>query len=417
MRLPRPHTIDAWLAYRDFRLLWFGNFFAFSAQWMQLLSIGWLVKELSEGSGVAGLLVLSVSGLNILPSLVVNPIAGALGDRLDRRKLAMATQGFSAALALAFAILVDSEWMRLWHAYAYVIISGVCLAITQPIQQVMVSNTVPRAAISNAYAINTLTITGTRMIGASIGGILIAQLGFFWNFTMEAALYLGVVLLLLPMRMPYASAPLPRAEGRARFSPLADFRDGLAHLWKEQREILQMMVVSFIPNTILHPVWFLLPLFTAQVLQAHADMGGYLLAVTGLGGLVSTLAIATFGFPFRRGWLLLGAAALSSVCTMLFSHSSWLPAAFIFLALMSLFQAYYRTTQGTVVLTIVPDRFRARTMTVLAYERGLLTGASILVGMLADATTAAIAILTLGGLGLALTAVCAAALPRVRAVE
>ena len=412
--MPRLHTIDAWLAYRDFRLLWFGNFFAFSAQWMQLLSIGWLVKELSAGSGVGGLLVLSASGLNILPSLVVNPIAGALGDRLDRRKLAMATQAFSAVLAMAFAILVDSDLMRLWHAYAYVIISGVCLAITMPIQQVMVSNTVPGRAISNAYAINTLTITGTRMIGASIGGILIAQLGFFWNFTMEAALYLGVVLMLWPMRMPYASAPPP---GDARFSPLADFRDGLVHLWQEQREILHMMLVSFIPNTILHPVWFLLPLFTAQVLQAHADLGGYLLAVTGLGGLISTLAIATFGFPFRRGGLLLAAAALSSVCTMLFSQSSWLPAAFVFLALMSLFQAYYRTTQGTVVLTVVPDRFRARTMTVLAYERGLLTGASVLVGILADATSAAMAILALGGLGLAMSALCAVGLPRVRALR
>ena len=55
MRLPRPHTIDDLPAYRDFRLLRCGNFFAFRAQWMQLLSIGWLVKGLSEGSGWDGL--------------------------------------------------------------------------------------------------------------------------------------------------------------------------------------------------------------------------------------------------------------------------------------------------------------------------------------------------------------------------
>ena len=42
-RLPRLHTLDAWLGYRNYRLLWCGNFFVNSAQWLQLLSVGWLV--------------------------------------------------------------------------------------------------------------------------------------------------------------------------------------------------------------------------------------------------------------------------------------------------------------------------------------------------------------------------------------
>ena len=408
-------TLDAWLAYRDFRLLWLANFCANTALWLQLLSVGWLVKDLSQGSTVGGLLVVSVGAINTLPGLLVNPLTGVLGDRLDRRKLVMTVQAFGAALALAFAFLVDSDLIRPWHAYAYVLISGAFLAITQPMQQVLVSNTVPREAVGNAYAINVLTITGTRIFGPFIGGLLIFWLGYFWNFALEGGLYLAVVLLLIPMRLRYAAA-LPESVSR-RFSPVADFRDGIMHLWRRQREILQIMVLSIIPNTILHPVWFLLPLFTAQVLHADANMGGYLLAITGVGGLISTLAIASFGFPSRKGYILLAAAALSSMCTMAFSHSSWLPAAFLFLALMSLFQAQFRTTQGTVVLTIVPDRFRARTMAVLAYERGFLTAASVLVGMLADATSASIAILALGGLGLLLAAICTATLQRVRALE
>ena len=409
------HTLDSWLAYRDFRLLWIGNFFGNTGMWLQLLSVGWLVKELSEGSSIGGLLVVSVGALNTLPGLIMNPLSGVLGDRLDRRKLVIIVQSLGAILALSFAFLVASDLIRPWHAYAYVLISGSFLAISQPLQQVLISNTVPRAAIGNAYAINVLTVTGTRIFGPFAGGLLIAQWGFFWNFALEAALYLGVVIIFLTMRTPYATERAPDTAGR--LSPLADFRDGLRHIWRDQREILQIMVVSVIPNTILHPVWFLLPLFTAQVLHAEVDMGGYLLAVTGAGGLISTLAIATFGFPPRKGYILLAAAALSSVSTMTFSHSSWLPAALIFLALMSMFQAHYRTTQGTVVLTIVPDRFRARTMSVLNYERAFLTGTSILVGLLADYTSASMAILCLGGLGLLMSAFCAAALQRVRSLD
>ena len=379
-----------------------------------MLSVGWLVKDLSEGSAIGGLLVVSVGAINTLPSLLVNPLTGVLGDRLDRRKLMMTVQALGAALALGFAFLVDSELIRAWHAYVYVLISGAFLAITQPMQQVLVANTVPREAVSNAYAINVLTITGTRIFGPFIGGLLIFWLGYFWNFALEAALYAAVVLFMLSLRLQYTTLATDR--GDRRFSPIADFREGLVHLWRRQREVLQMMVLSFIPNTVLHPVWFLLPLFTAQVLNADADMGGYLLAITGVGGFMSTLIIASFGLPSRRGYLLLATAACSAICTMAFAYSSWLFAAFLFLALMSMFQSHYRTTQGTVVLTIVPDEFRARTFSVLAYERGFLTVGSVLVGMLADATSASMAILSLGALGLVLTVLCTLALPRVRAL-
>ena len=392
--------------------MWCANFCANSATWLQLLSVGWLVKDLSEGSAIGGLLVVSVGAINTLPSLLVNPLTGVLGDRLDRRKLMMTVQALGAALALSFAFLVDSQFIRAWHAYVYVLISGSFLAITQPLQQVLVANTVPRDAVSNAYAVNVLTITGTRIFGPFIGGLLIFWLGYFWNFALEAALYAAVVLFMVSMRLQYTTLATDR--GDRRFSPIADFREGILHLWRRQREVLQMMVLSFIPNTVLHPVWFLLPLFTAQVLNANADMGGYLLAITGVGGFMSTLIIASFGLPSRRGYLLLATAACSAICTMAFAYSSWLFAAFLFLALMSMFQSHYRTTQGTVVLTIVPDEFRTRTFSVLAYERGFLTVGSVLVGMLADATSASMAILSLGALGLVLTVLCTLALPRVR---
>ena len=264
------------------------------------------MKELSEGLAVGGLLVLSASAINTLPGLVVNPLTGVLGDRLDRRKLVIGIQAVAGLLAIAFAFLVASDYIRPWHAYAYVLISGSCLAVTQPMQQVLISNTVPREAMVNAYAINTLTITGTRIFGPFVGGILIASIGFFWNFALEAALYLGVVLMLIPMRTPHTSASGAPAGQSTRITPIADIRDGLLHLWREQREILEIALLSVIPNTVLHPLWFLLPLFTVEVLQAHADMGGYLLAITGVGGLISTLCIATWGFPCRRGYILLG---------------------------------------------------------------------------------------------------------------
>ena len=383
--------------------------------WVQLLTVGWLVKDLSEGLQIAGLLVASVGAVNTLPMLIMNPVSGVLGDRLDRRKLVIVMHVIGAILAFGFAFLSDSELVRFWHAFAYVLLSGALLAVNQPLQQVMVANSVPRHLVSNAYALNVLTITGTRIFGPFIGGLFIIWLGFFWNFALEGGLYVGVVILLLFVRLRYTE-PVTAGALR-RISPVADFVEVIVHLWKRQREVLQLMVISMVPNTILHPVWFLLPSVHGPGIARGRRYGRLPAGDNRSGrGFFSTLIIASFGLPSRRGYLLLATAAFSSVTTMAFAFSSWLPAAFMFLALMSLWQSHYRTAQGIVVLTIVPDEFRARTFSVLAYERGFLTASSILVGMLADATSASMAILTLGALGLMMTVACTAGLGRVRSL-
>ena len=96
------HTFESLTTYRNYRLLWTGNFFSNSAQWLQLLSIGWLVRELTAGSSASVLQVVIVGGLSTLPVLLVGPWGGVWGDRVDRRKLLMRIQTFMAVLAALF---------------------------------------------------------------------------------------------------------------------------------------------------------------------------------------------------------------------------------------------------------------------------------------------------------------------------
>ena len=229
-KIPKLHTFDSWIYYPNYRFLWIGNFFANGAQWLQLLSVGWLVQHLTQGTTSSALLVITIGAINTLPSLFVSPWGGVLGDRLDRRKLVMSLQLFMTCMAFLFAFLILLDWIEVWHAYAYVLISGVCRSLIQPLRQALVANTVPTEAIGNAFATNVLTITGTRLIGPFFGGILIASLGFFWNFMVEGFLYLGMVLAFLPMRTPYYQ---PRKESQ-RKSFLATSKKGLFTSGKEK---------------------------------------------------------------------------------------------------------------------------------------------------------------------------------------
>jgi len=412
-KIPRFHTFDSWIYYPNYRFLWIGNFSANGAQWLQLLSVGWLVQKLTEGTTTSALLVITVGAINTLPSLFVSPWGGVLGDRMDRRKLVMALQFFMACMAFLFAFLILMDWIRVWHAYSYVLISGVCRSVIQPLRNALIANTVPKEAIGNAVATNVLTITGTRLIGPFFGGILIAFLGFFWNFIVEGLLYLGMVLAFLPMRTPYYQ---PRNESQKK-SFFSDLKEGIVYIWKGERVILNLMVLSLLPNVLLQPVMFVFPIFTVEVLKAGPDVGGYLLAITGLGGLIAALSISSFGFIFKKGQIVLVSVIFSSITVILFAWSPWVPVAFVVIATMNFFQAAFRTTNSTLMQTLVPDELRSRVSSLQSMGRGLLVFSSLAVGWFISLTSVVLSITIVGMVGVGLSIVMLLVLKKVRRLE
>ena len=352
-----------------------------------------------------------VGGLSTLPVLLVGPWGGVLGDRVDRRKLLMRIQTFMACMAALFALVIVSDFgidlsntARVWTAYGYVIISGSCLAVTQPMRQALIANTVPPEAFGNAFATNTLTITGTRIFGPFIGGILIANLGFTANFLLEGAFYAAMVLVFIPLRTPYQLARTGRLP-----SPVSAFSEGLRFIRREQPVILTMILLGLIPNVVLHQVWFLLPIFTADTLHRAADVGGSLLAATGVGGFASAVLIASIGFVFRKGMVALCSILVSSVMVVLFAYSPLIAPPFplmpalILIGLMSAAQAHFRTSSGTLVQLSTPDGYRGRVTSLNSYGQGFVFPFSIVVGLLTDFTDVVFAITVLGALGLLLS--------------
>jgi len=240
--------------YRDFRLLWIGNFFTVGAQWIQILTVGWLVLDLTGGNAF---LTGTVVGIRTLPILFIGPWAGVLADRIDRRKLVMVTQVYMAAAALVFAFLVlatdlDAQPvtgpLQWWHAFIYMGVSGIAHSIVQPVRQAMVPNTVPLRDLGSALALNGMAHPSMRIVGPAIGGLLIATLGFNWNFFIEAAAYVFIILIYIPMKLPYREERSSKS-----VSMLASMREGLDYVRKE-KTILQLIVMAFIPNLVFQPV-------------------------------------------------------------------------------------------------------------------------------------------------------------------
>ena len=193
-------TFSALQNNRDFRYLFAGNLFGNGAQWLQLITIGWLALDVS-GSPFHSIMAVAVRAL---PTLLIGPWGGVLADRWDRRLLAMVTQIALALWALTFAVLVALDQVdTIWHVYGYTLATGVAFAITQPTRQALIANTVRRPDMANALALSAMSTTSMRMVGAITAGVLLGFLDFQWNFFVECGLYVGMVLLMIPMRTPF----------------------------------------------------------------------------------------------------------------------------------------------------------------------------------------------------------------------
>jgi len=294
----RPHsgrvkTFSSLQNHVNYRYLWTGNLFANCAQWLQFITIGWLALDIT-GSALHSILTVAVRAL---PVLILGPLGGVLADRLDRRKLVMGAQVVMVSSALTFGVLLaNGKIDSIWHVYGYMLVSGIAFAFVQPTRQALVANTVSREDLGNALALNAMAVTSMRLAGAAISGILIETLDFHWNFFVESGLYVGMIVLLAPMKTPYR-----RESDAKKSSPLADLKDGLGFIFAG-REMLRLMVMNFVRTGVFMPLLLFLPAYTEEALGRGAGVSTAMIVMMGAGGLLATIMISSSGSSPRRAW-------------------------------------------------------------------------------------------------------------------
>ena len=152
-----------------------------------------------------------------------------------------------------------------------------------------------------------------------------------------------MVLALLPMKTPYYEG------GRSTQPPVSAGRPEGRHdvrLAGASGALFNLIVLGLIPNVLMQPFMFLLPVYTDEILQQGAEIGGSLLAVNGLGGLLAAFIIASFGFIFRKGYIVLAMAVVGSLLIILMAQVSWLIPSIILVACFGFSQSGFRTTNG-----------------------------------------------------------------------
>ena len=294
---------------------------------------------------------------------------------------------------------LNYDRIEVWHVFLYAAVSAVSNAVIQPARMALVANTVPRKDLGNALALNAMSVTSMRLVGASVGGVLITAVGIQWNFFVEGGAAVVMALLLVPMRTPYQEPPTAQNS-----SVLTNLRDGISYIWVENRIILHLMILSFILALVFMPLPALLPAYTQGVLDADADVGGYLMAAMGAGGLTATFIIASFGFPIGTGRSGLFALVVGSSAILAMAQSHWISFSLVMVAFMGFAQTFFIVGNMTLIQTAVPDGLRGRVSSIWSLQHALNPLAIFLTGLFIDLYTAAGTMTIIASVSVALSA-------------
>ena len=370
----RFHTFDSF-RYRDYIFIWLATMFSSGGFWLQQVIVGWLTYEVTDSAFWTSVAL----GLDALPILFVGPVGGLLVDNFDRRKLMAFIYGYQTTVTLTFSAVVLTGNLQAWHIFAFIFFMGLAWVVTDPARMSLISNIVPRENLVNAFALNSMAFSVTRLATPAIGGVLIAFAGAGPALLVEAALQIGAVFAALSLRV--VTIPKPRMS-------LASVRDGLLEGIRYVRNspiLLGLFALNAMPAMLIMPsVNGLMPVYAAEVFEVDARGLGLLVSAFGAGSTLGTFALASFGDIKAKGIALMCGISVTAVTTLLFSLNAFFPTAYLNLMIISAAMMMYFSVTSAVVQGTVPDEYRGRVTGLYMITWGLFPLGSLLAGWLAE---------------------------------
>jgi MFS family permease len=304
-----PQVVRA-LGNHNFFLFWGGNFLSNIGTWMQNVAQGWLVLVLTNSAFWLGLVGFAGS----IPFLFFSLFGGVVADRVDKRRLLLATQTVMMVLAFLLAGLAWFKIITIWELVAIAFLNGVAMSINAPSYQALVPRLVKREELTNAIALNSAQFNMSRILGPSLGGYAMALFGMAGNFFLNGLSFLAVLWSLT--RIHYPAEKLSRHE-----SMWTSLKAGFTYLHSE-RQMLILIWMTAVVSFLGIPYLTFIPYFARDQLHVGAAGLGWLMACSGFGALLGAITVAARGVIRHRGTVLTfcGVGFFLAIIGFSFSH-------------------------------------------------------------------------------------------------
>jgi len=354
--------------HRNFRLFWFGQTLSLIGTWMQTMAEGWLALELSNSAFVVGLTACAQS----LPILVLSLPAGVFVDRHDKLRIVRVAQTLLSVQASTLFWLTWSHRLTIGWLLTMATANGIISAFEIPARQSLVIELVGREDLPGAIALNSSGFNLARVVGPSIGAIVIAKLGIAWCFGVNAASYITVLAGLFLIQLPEWIPPEHLS------SPLEGIRQGVAYM-RGTPSIAALMRFVTIYSILGIPYLTLMPVVARNRLGLGADGYGALLACVGVGGVAGALSLAAAGDRFKRTTVLEVASYAFAALLLAFSLVRHAAYAYPLLLGVGFTMIVNNALANSTLQHLAPNELRGRLMAAYSF---VVVGLSSVIGSL-----------------------------------
>jgi len=363
------------LRQRNFALLWAGGLISMLGDWLLFIALPFYIYNLTGSALATGAMFIAET----LPLLLFGSIGGVFADRWDRKRTMIVADLLRAALLLLLLAVRSPEW--LWAIYLVVFVQSSVGQFFNPAKGALIPQLVDEQQLMPANSLNSLGVELTRLIGAPIGGALMALMGLASVVVLDCISFVLSALLIGLIATQRSGQPSPAAAPDAGIAALLAgvWRDlvGGFRLVRDTRWLaglfLAMGVLMFgqgITNALLVP-------FVKQVLHGDAQVFGWLVTAQGIGGLIGGLLAGTLGQRFSPVRIMAVSASAMGVLVLLIVNIPLLPVVLALIAVIGLPVVAFMVSEATMLQSGVADQYRGRVMG----SYGMALALTMLIGM------------------------------------
>jgi MFS family permease len=394
------------LTYYDFRLAFFGQCISAVGSWMQMVTLGWLIYDLTGSSFYLGLVGLA----RAIPALIFTLVGGAAADRYNRRMIVGIANGVVTLCAFVLGILCLTHTVSVWHIIAIAFITGTAFAFEVPSRQALISSIVGPRDVVGALGLMSVAFNTAQIVGPALAAVLIEWIDEGPVFLLNGFAYFAVVLAAVAMRTP------GRAPSRGDGNIIANILDGLRYI-RRTPELCGLVISMAIVSLLARPFGQLMPAFARDVLDVGAAGLGALNSAAGAGALLGAVLSAGLGTYRGRGFALLLSAAGFGLLLVAFGLSTSFTLSLVLSGGIGLLSAFSGINTNTMLQTHADQRMRGRVISLHGLTMmGMVPLGTMLEGALGSVTGVPTVVIMAGIASMLVVVYTIVAAPKVRAL-
>ena len=384
-------TPRAWLfGEADFRRLWVVGVVVFAVRWLEMLAVAVFAYQHTGSPFIVALLTM----LRMLPMALFGALVGVLAERLERRTALIVVVVSMLLSSLVLALLAWSGTLEVWHVALASFVNGIAWTTDNPVRRTMIGEVVGPERMSAAMSLDVGANNASRMLGPTVGGVLLATIGIGGAFAVSVACY--VVAVAAAMRIHHRNSVRPTGAA----SVVARMIEGFM-LVRRDRRLIGTLVITVIYNTFGWPFTSMIPVIGQDNLGLGAVGIGLLASMDGVGAFCGAIMIALWAKPAIFARLYVGGVFVYLLMLPVFALAPGSLLAGTVLLVTGLANAGFSIMQATLVFLAAPPEMRSRIFGVLSVCIGVGMIGFIQLGVLAGLIGAAWAIAATGVAGTA----------------